>query len=64
MNSPDGMFEMQHATVDHKKVYYVKHERKNDMKEKMDALLANYPNIDTAAMGFPRGWENEPIWNR
>ena len=36
----------------------------NDMKEKMDALLANYPNIDTAAMGFPRGWENEPIWNR
>ena len=36
----------------------------NDMKEKIDALLANYPNIDTAAMGFPRGWENEPIWNR
>ena len=36
----------------------------NDMKAKIDALLANYPNIDTGAMGFPRGWENEPIWNR
>ena len=34
----------------------------NDMKAKIDALLANYPAIDTAAMGFPRGWENEPLW--
>ena len=34
----------------------------NDMKSKMDALLSAYPSIDTAAMGFPRGWENEPLW--
>ena len=34
----------------------------NDMKAKIDTLLANYPAIDTAAMGFPQGWENEPLW--
>ena len=33
----------------------------NDMKAKIDTLLANYPAIDTAAMGFPQGWENEPL---
>ena len=35
----------------------------NDMKAKIDALLADYPDIDTAAMGFPREWEKEPLWN-
>ena len=34
----------------------------NDMKAKVDALLAAYPSIDVTAMGFPRGWENEPLW--
>jgi abortive infection bacteriophage resistance protein len=34
----------------------------NDMKVKIDTLLANYPDIDIAAMGFPRGWECEPLW--
>ena len=34
----------------------------NDMKVKIDTLLANYPDIDIAAMGFPQGWENEPVW--
>ena len=34
----------------------------NDMKAKVDALLAAYPSIDTTAMGFPRGWESEPLW--
>ena len=34
----------------------------NDMKSKIDTLLSAYPSIDTAAMGFPRGWENEPLW--
>ena len=29
----------------------------------IDALLTNYPSIDTNAMGFPHGWENEPLWN-
>ena len=37
----------------------------NDMKAKIDTLLAEYPAIDIAAMGFPsQGWENEPLWNR
>ncbi len=35
----------------------------NDMKIKIDTLLANYPDIDIAAMGFPQGWENEPVWH-
>ena len=34
----------------------------NDMKTKIDTLLANYPDIDIVAMGFPSGWENEPLW--
>jgi abortive infection bacteriophage resistance protein len=34
----------------------------NDMKAKIDALLSDYPSIDISAMGFPRGWENEPLW--
>ena len=34
----------------------------NDMQAKIDALLAAYPSIDVAAMGVPRGWENEPLW--
>lgn len=34
----------------------------NDMKAKLDALLAAFPNIDIAAMGFPLGWQNEPLW--
>lgn len=34
----------------------------NDMKAKINKLLADYPNIDAAAMGFPNGWANEPLW--
>ena len=34
----------------------------SNMKAKIDSLLADYPAIDTVAMGFPRGWENEPLW--
>ena len=26
------------------------------------SLIARYPNIDTTAMGFPKGWESEPLW--
>ena len=25
-------------------------------------LLAKYPNVDPFAMGFPRGWQNEALW--
>ena len=34
----------------------------NDMKSKIDALLSAYPAIDINAMGFPHGWEYEPLW--
>ena len=34
----------------------------NQFKKELKALFAKYPNIDTAAMGFPTGWESEPIW--
>ena len=29
---------------------------------KIDVLLAQYPEIDTSAMGFPQGWEKEALW--
>ena len=34
----------------------------NDMRNKLQKLLADYPSIDIAAMGFPRDWELEPLW--
>lgn len=34
----------------------------NDMTSKIKTLLTAYPGIDVAAMGFPRGWDNEPLW--
>ena len=34
----------------------------NDMTGKLKALLAMFPNVDISAMGFPSGWELEPIW--
>lgn len=36
----------------------------NDMTEKLKSLLAAYPDVDTAAMGFPQDWETEPLWNK
>ncbi len=34
----------------------------NDFKGKLTALLLLYPDIDIQAMGFPLGWETEPLW--
>ena len=34
----------------------------NDMLGKMHTLFSNYPEIDLAALGFPNGWESEPLW--
>ena len=34
----------------------------NDMKEKLLSLLNRFPEIDQRAMGFPEGWEGEPVW--
>ena len=34
----------------------------NDMRDKLLNLLADYPSIDINAMGFPQGWQQEPLW--
>ena len=34
----------------------------NDMRNKLMILLSDFPNIDTNAMGFPVGWQQEPLW--
>ena len=34
----------------------------NDMRDKLLRLLSDYPSIDLNAMGFPRGWQQEPLW--
>ena len=34
----------------------------NDFKQQLKSLLKAHPNVDVAAMGFPVGWENEPLW--
>lgn len=34
----------------------------NTFKADLKGLLSKYPNVDTAAMGFPEGWEREPLW--
>ena len=33
-----------------------------DLKSSLLKLFAEYPNVDLHAMGFPHGWENEPLW--
>lgn len=35
----------------------------NTFKTELNSLFANYPSIDTTAMGFPTCWESEPIWS-
>ena len=34
----------------------------NSMVHKLKQLLKTFPEVDTAAMGFPVGWEQEPLW--
>lgn len=34
----------------------------NDFKAKINALLADFPEIDINAMGFNPDWGNEPLW--
>ena len=34
----------------------------NTFIKDIKALLVKYPVADPAAMGFPRGWKNEPLW--
>lgn len=59
------------ATINQQKVFYslcvIKYflniiVSENDMTEKVVSLLADYPSIDTKAMGFPDNWQQEPLW--
>ena len=34
----------------------------NSFVQDFKQLLAKYPIVDSAAMGFPRGWQSEPLW--
>ncbi|MDR0988228.1 MAG: Abi family protein [Prevotellaceae bacterium] len=34
----------------------------NTLTEKLKSLLAEYPTIDTRAMGFPDNWQDELLW--
>ncbi len=34
----------------------------NDFVKKTKLLLRRYPNVDISAMGFPKNWEEEPLW--
>ena len=36
----------------------------NDMLDKMQALFAEYPEVDLGALGFPSdNWQDEPLWS-
>ena len=34
----------------------------NDMQSKITWLFIRFPEIDLKALGFPQGWETEPLW--
>ena len=34
----------------------------NDMLAKLRWLFVEFPEIDLKALGFPTGWETEPLW--
>ena len=34
----------------------------NTLKEDLKSLLQTYPMIDVVVMGFPKKWEEEPLW--
>ena len=59
------------STTDMKRLYYriciIKYllftvSPNNTFTQKLKSLLAEYPTIDAKAMGFPVGWQNEPLW--
>jgi len=35
----------------------------SQIKDKIISLLSRYPDVSIRQMGFPRGWETEPLWN-
>lgn len=46
-----------------KTIYWVNNiQPDNSVKSKVVDLLRNHPIVDTAAMGFPSGWEKSALW--
>lgn len=39
-------------------------ESENAFTNNVTNLIKKYPSIDPFAMGFPKGWESEPIWKK
>ena len=36
--------------------------KNSKFKQQLKNLLQTHPNVDITAMGFPKDWENEPLW--
>jgi hypothetical protein len=34
------------------------------MLDKLKGLFAQFPDVDLSAIGFPQGWEKEPLWDK
>jgi hypothetical protein len=34
----------------------------DEFKANLKQLIQLYPSVDVAAMGFPKGWRQEPLW--
>ena len=34
----------------------------NTFTQTLKNLISDYPNVDTTAMGFPKNWQEEPLW--
>lgn len=36
----------------------------NDLLAKLDSLFMAFPEVDLSALGFPKGWHDEPLWRK
>ena len=34
----------------------------NGFSQTLKSLFAKYPSVNPSAMGFPTGWDTEPLW--
>ena len=38
-------------------------ERGFEFKDRLSELFKKYPSVDVVAMGFPKDWQKESLWN-
>lgn len=58
-NIPEGRLYSQLCCI----AYWFKNiNRQNTFVADLKTLLLKYPIVDVAAMGFPKNWEQEPLW--